>query len=94
MDLSVMQIDAGVRTTPFKTNASMVCVALEGNGQTVFGEQILDWGPKDIFILPQNAWTSHEAIGGAARLFVLSDREVFRRLGLLNETFGNQTLQG
>lgn len=91
MDLSVMQIDAGVRTTPFKTNASMVCVALEGSGRTVFGEQILDWRPKDIFILPQNAWTSHESVGGKARLFVLSDREIFRRLGLLAENFGNQS---
>ena len=89
LDLSVMQIDPGAATTPFKTNASMVCVALEGNGRTTFGEQMLEWGGNDIFILPQNAWITHEARGGLARLFVMSDREVFRRLGLLRESFGN-----
>lgn len=89
MDLFAMQVDAGARTTPFKTNASMICVVLEGNGQTTSGDQTFQWGPRDIFILPQNGWTSHEAFDGPARLFILSDREIFKRLGLLQETFGN-----
>lgn len=90
MDLWAMQLEPGVRTRPFSTNASMICVVLDGHGRTTFGDQTIEWGPKDIFILPQDAWMSHEARSGAARLFVLSDREVYRRLGLLKESSGNE----
>lgn len=90
MDLWAMQLEPGTRTRPFSTNANMICVALDGHGRTTFGDQTVEWSPKDIFILPQDAWMSHEAVAGPARLFVLSDREVYRRLGLLKESFGNE----
>ena len=46
------------------------------------GEQVLAWGPKDIFAVPRNAWTTHKAIGGRARLFRVNDFEMLRRLDL------------
>jgi gentisate 1,2-dioxygenase len=42
-----------------------------------------------IFTLPQGNWITHRSTNGKARLFIYSDREVFARLGLLKEEYGN-----
>jgi gentisate 1,2-dioxygenase len=39
--------------------------------------------------MPHGNWIAHAAEGGPARLFVVSDRDVLRRLDLLKEEFGN-----
>ena len=40
--------------------------------------------------MPHGNWVSHRAEGEAATLFVVTDREVLRRLDLLVEEFGNE----
>jgi hypothetical protein len=39
--------------------------------------------------MPQCKWCALCGAGGPARLFVVSDRDVLRRLDLLKEEFGN-----
>ncbi len=51
--------------------------------------QVFRWGPRDVFTLPQGNWIVNRALGKPARLFVYSDKEVFARLGLLKEEYGN-----
>jgi hypothetical protein len=48
------------------------------------------WGPNDVVSMPHGNWITHRADGGAARLFVVTDRDVLRRLDLLQEEFGNE----
>lgn len=90
MDLHVMQVEAGASTIPFHTNSNAICVILGGHGETTCGDQKFKWGPRDIFVAPQNTWTSHRSHDDASQIFVISDREVYRRLGLLKEAFGNR----
>ena len=90
MDLSAMQFDPRLRSTPHRTNANTICVVVEGAGETSCGENVFSWSAKDVFILPPNVWTTHRAEGAHARLFMLSDREIYRRLGVLQEAYGNQ----
>jgi gentisate 1,2-dioxygenase len=48
----------------------------------------LDWERGDVFTLPHKQTYVHRGASAPARLFVVSDREVYRRLDLLTETFG------
>jgi gentisate 1,2-dioxygenase len=67
-----------------------VCAVVEGTGRTTAGDDAFAWGPKDVFVLPSGTWIQHQNDGGkAARIFVASDREVLRRLGLLQEVLGD-----
>jgi len=84
LETSMLQLDAGVRTLSTRTNANLVCTVVEGHGETRIGEQTMAWGPRDTFTVPQHHWVSHHS-EGEARLFIVSDADVLRRLGVLSE---------
>lgn len=84
LDTAMLQLDAGVRTLPARTNANLVCTVVKGQGETRVGDQVIAWGPRDTFTLPQHHWVTHHS-EGEAQLFVVSDADVLRRLGLLSE---------
>jgi gentisate 1,2-dioxygenase len=59
---------------------------------TVFSNIVVAIAPdvvaaKTFFVAPNAgpAWASHEARGGAAELFVVTDRAIYERLDLLRE---------
>ena len=85
LDTVMMQLDAGVQTLPARSNANLVCTVLEGHGETRIGDQAISWGPRDTFTVPQHHWVSHRSSDGDARLFIVSDADVLRRLGVLSE---------
>jgi gentisate 1,2-dioxygenase len=85
LDSYLVELDADLPTVPVRSTSSVVCAVVEGAGMSRVGDDEIAWGPKDIFILPHGNWISHRAHGSTARLFMVSDREVFRRLGLLRE---------
>ena len=89
LDCYLVQIDAGAETIPFRTTSNAVCCVAEGNGASRVGDETLVWGPRDIFTLPHGNWITHRAESGKARLFVVTDRDVLRRLDLLKEEHGN-----
>ena len=74
-------------TRAYRTNANMMCLAVEGEGVSHIGEESLRWGKNDIFSLPRNHWISHQATSADAKLFQLTDREVLARLDYLREEF-------
>ncbi len=88
LDATLMQIDAGQGTIPFRANTNAVCCVVEGEGETRCGDNVFRWAPKDIFSLPQKNWIAHKASNGPARLFMVSDRDAMNRLGFLREEFG------
>lgn len=85
LDTAMMELDAGVRTLPARSNANLVCTVVEGHGESRIGGQAIAWGPCDTFTIPQHNWVSHHSRDGAARLFIVSDADVLRRLGVLSE---------
>ena len=89
IDCFLVQLDPGMTTLPYRTNASSVCCVVEGEGESQVGDKTVQWRKRDIFTLPQGNRIVHKCAGGTARLFVVSDRDVFARLGLLKEEYGN-----
>ena len=74
----------GFATRPSKSSDSTVHVCLEGAGSATIGERTIEFGPRDIFVVP-----SWHAFALAARedsiLFSFSDRPVQHALGLWRE---------
>ena len=89
LDCYLVEIDGAADTIPFRTTGNAVAAVVEGQGCSRIGDQTLSWGPKDVFSMPHGNWIAHHADGGPARLFVVTDRDVLRRLDLLKEEFGN-----
>lgn len=85
LDSTMLQIDAGVQSLPRRTNANLVVAVVEGEGESIVGDQVFRWSARDVFTVPQHQWARHRAIGGDARLFVVSDADVYRRLNVLTE---------
>jgi gentisate 1,2-dioxygenase len=74
-------------TRAYRTNANMMCLAVDGEGVSQVGGTRLQWKKNDIFSLPRGHWISHRAGSGDAKLFQLTDREVLARLDYLREEF-------
>jgi len=90
MDCYLMQIEGRAETVPFRSTSNAVCVVVEGRGASQVGDDTFAWGPKDVFSMPHGNWITHRSDGEPARLFVVTDRDVLRRLDLLKEEFGNE----
>ena len=89
MDCFLVQLDPGATTLPFRTTANSVCCVVEGSGESEVGNETIRWRKRDIFTLPQGNRIVHQSDGGTARLFQVSDRDMYARLGLLKEEYGN-----
>jgi len=90
MDHQLVQLDPGVTTLPFRSTCNAIVAVAEGQGTSTIGNETFAWGPKDVFTMPQGNWIVHRTEAEKARLFVYSDHEVYARLGLLKEEYGNK----
>jgi gentisate 1,2-dioxygenase len=90
VDCHMTRLDAGAQTTPYRTTSNAVGVVVEGSGTSRVGNETFAWQPKDIFSMPHGNWVSHRGDRDGATLFVVTDREVLRRLDLLIEEYGNE----
>jgi gentisate 1,2-dioxygenase len=61
---------------------------VEGKGRTRVGDTLLEWGPRDVFVVPSWKPVVHEADSDAV-LFSFSDRAVQEKLGIWRENRGN-----
>ena len=89
MDCYLTQIDRGTETIRFRTTSNAVCLVCEGHGTSRVGEELVSWDAHDVFSLPHGNWITHKA-NETATLFVVTDRDALRRLGLLMEQCGNE----
>jgi gentisate 1,2-dioxygenase len=85
LDCTMMALDKDRPTTSRRSNASTACVVVAGEGRSRIGDKVISWREKDFFTIPQGNFASHVATSGEARLFMLSDRDVLGRLGLLED---------
>jgi gentisate 1,2-dioxygenase len=90
VDCYMTRVEVGAQTVPYRTTSNAVGVVVEGSGVSRVGNETFAWGPKDIFSMPHGNWVSHRGDNGSATLFVVTDREVLRRLDLLTEEYGNE----
>jgi gentisate 1,2-dioxygenase len=85
LDSYAWELAAGLETRPRRSTANAVCLVVDGEGISQVGDQTFEWRQHDVFTVPQWNWTSHQAKGGDAHLFMFTDREVLKRLHFLRE---------
>jgi gentisate 1,2-dioxygenase len=88
LDCALMELDAGQETIAFRTTSHSVCAVVEGSGSTTSGDATIAWSAKDVFALPNRQWVTHRATE-RTRIFVTTDREIVRRLDLLEESYAD-----
>lgn len=82
-------LPAGFRGETYRSTAAWVYHAVEGSGRTIVGDRILEWGPKDIFVVP--AWFPHRhETDGESFLYSFSDKGVHQKLGLFRDQRGTE----
>ena len=77
----------GFETVDYRATDGTVYVAVEGEGETVVGDTVIRWKPRDIFVVP--TWHRHRhRPARESVLFSFSDRPVQETLGLWREERG------
>jgi gentisate 1,2-dioxygenase len=69
-------------TRPRRVSGSAVCFVAAGSGRSTIGDAEIEWQKNDIFSIPHWMRASHRAADGNATLFMVTDDELMRRLGL------------
>ena len=83
LDCYLLGLDRSRETAPYRTSSNAACFVAEGDGVSTVGDTTINWGKNDVFSLPHWQWVAHKASSATAKLFVMTDREVYRRLELL-----------
>jgi gentisate 1,2-dioxygenase len=84
----IQLLPKGFSTSRYRSTDATVFTPVEGKGRTRVGDEVLEWGPKDVFVVPSWKWVTHEADTEAV-LFSYSDRPVQEKLDLFREDRGN-----
>ncbi|HET9340576.1 MAG TPA: gentisate 1,2-dioxygenase [Casimicrobiaceae bacterium] len=81
-------LPAGFRGRPVRSTDATVFCCVEGHGRVRVDGKALEWGPRDVFVVPSWQARSLEADEESV-LFGYSDRPVQEALGLLREERGD-----
>jgi gentisate 1,2-dioxygenase len=77
-------LPAGFDTAPYRSTDGTIYSVVEGAGETIVGDTVFRWKPRDIFVVP--SWHTHRHRAAAESvLFSFSDRPVQDVLGLWRE---------
>jgi gentisate 1,2-dioxygenase len=85
LDCHAVRLEKSVPTRRKRSTCNCICLVVSGGGRSEIGGQTFEWQQHDVFTVPHWNFASHEAIGGDADLFVVSDRVVYEQLDLLRE---------
>ena len=88
LDCYARRLVAGKPTRPRRMLCSQLCLAVSGAGRSTVGEETFEWSRHDVFTVPQWSWARHEALGGDADLFVVTDRPARESLDLMRDELG------
>jgi gentisate 1,2-dioxygenase len=77
-------LPGGFSGAAYRQTDATIYVVVEGQGRTRIGDQVFEWRPRDIFVVPSWAAVAHDAQSDAV-LFSLSDRPAQQALGLWRE---------
>jgi gentisate 1,2-dioxygenase len=81
----IQLLPKGFSTAPYRSTDATIFVAVEGRGRTRIGpEFVVDWQPRDIFVVPSWKQVTHEAADESV-LFSFSDRPIQEALQLFRE---------
>src|SRR5215208_5248614 len=74
----------GFKGGQYRSTDGTIYVCAEGRGSTKIGDEVFEWGPRDIFVVPPWKTISHKA-GEDSVLFSISDRPAQEALGIWRE---------
>jgi gentisate 1,2-dioxygenase len=86
IDSFLVGLDPGRPTRTSRSSAAGICVVAEGSGTSTIGDREIAWAKNSIFTVPHGNWTSHRADTKSV-LFMMTDRDLMQRLGLLTDEF-------
>jgi gentisate 1,2-dioxygenase len=92
LDCFMLRLFAGKTTAVRRTTGNAICVVLDGEGESRIGDKTLAWRRNDVFTIPHWTWARHRADSERAHVFMMTDRELFRRLELLRDETGPQAV--
>jgi gentisate 1,2-dioxygenase len=84
MGANLAMLPKGFRGEPYRATDSTVFVCAEGRGTTTVDGQVLEWGPRDVFVVPSWKRYAHQAAEQSV-LFSISDRPAQVALGFWRE---------
>ena len=84
MGANLAMLPKGFRGEPYRSTDSTVFACAEGHGTTEIDGQVLEWGPRDVFVVPSWKRYVHRAAEQAV-LFSISDRPAQEALGIWRE---------
>jgi gentisate 1,2-dioxygenase len=87
LDIYMLGLEGGSQTRAYRTTHNAFCVVAEGSGESTVGDMTIRWQERDVFTCPHWNWISHRADAPGAKLFMVTDRDVLRRLDLLRDEY-------
>ena len=84
----IQLLPANFKSAPYRATDASIFVCVEGKGSSRIGDTLIEWGPRDIFVVPSWQSVVHNAEAETV-LFSYSDRPVQEKLGLWRESRGN-----
>jgi gentisate 1,2-dioxygenase len=87
LDCYAARLRKAVPTRPKRATYNVVCLVVGGEGRSTIGDKTFEWSQHDVFTVPHWTFARHEAIGGDADLFMVTDKSAFERLDLVREEF-------
>jgi gentisate 1,2-dioxygenase len=88
MGTFIQLLPKGFKTSRYRSTDATVFTPVEGRGRSRIGDTVLEWGPRDVFVVPSWQWVEHEADDEAV-LFSYSDRPIQEKLDLFRQDRGN-----
>jgi gentisate 1,2-dioxygenase len=85
LDCFMLRLFAAKTTAVRRTTGNAICVVLDGEGESRIGDKTLAWQKNDVFTIPHWTWARHRSDSERAHIFMMTDRELFRRLELLRD---------
>jgi len=85
LDCYAARLRKGAPTRAKRATYNVVCLVVAGEGRSTIGEASFEWSQHDVFTIPHWTWARHEARGGGADLFMVTDKSAFERLDLVRE---------
>jgi gentisate 1,2-dioxygenase len=89
MGANLAMFPKGFKGEPYRATDGTIFVCVEGGGSTKVGDQVLEWGPNDVFVVPPWRHYSHHAAKESV-LFSISDRPAQEALGIWREDTGTR----
>jgi gentisate 1,2-dioxygenase len=84
MGANLALFPAGFKGEQYRSTDGMIFVCAEGAGATKVGDEVIEWGVNDVFVVP--AWKPYaHTAGKESVLFSISDRPAQEALGIWRE---------